>query len=368
MNPRTFAPRLFCCTAEEFQSSMIKELGRGKDQALALYSEWHREGSLSGSDPCFTNCPALCAEMIRWASPSLPTIKEVLHDGGCSKLVLRLHDDLEVETVVIPMRAGETVCVSSQVGCAMGCAFCETGRMGLMRSLSAAEIVVQVWLVKHHLGRTPRNIVFMGMGEPFDNFDAVHQAVRILMDPQGLAIGPRHITISTVGRVDGIQRMITEMDPRIHLALSLNASSDASRSRLMPINKKWDLSCLRLELERLTALGRSVLVEYILIAGVTDRMEDADRVASFLNGLNVRVNCIPYNPQSRARFQAPEDEQVRAFLQRLREHGLPALLRQHKGRSAMAACGQLGNVELRKKLLTKSQEPTGELLNSGITS
>ena len=350
MESQISSPYLFTCTAAEFQQQALAELGRGADQSLAIYKEWHRQGSLAAADPCFSNCPQLRQELLAWAACPLPRVVMQREDGACLKLVIALQDGLEIETVVIPMQAGETVCVSSQVGCAMGCAFCETGRMGLLRSLTPAEIVSQVWLVRHHLGRTPRNIVFMGMGEPFDNFDNVHQAIRVLTDPSGPGFGPRHITISTVGRVDGIRRMLDEMDPALHLALSLNAPSDQTRDRIMPMNKRFNMAALQEVLKEMTDRGRSVLVEYVLLREVNDQLEHADQVADFLHGLNVRVNCIPYNPQTRARFASPDDATIDSFMQRLRERGVPALLRHHKGRSAMAACGQLGNVGLRGQM------------------
>jgi 23S rRNA (adenine2503-C2)-methyltransferase len=352
---------LLSLTASAFQQAARRDLGRGPNQALALYKEWHREGTLLGSDPCFRNCPQLQQELISWSRPNLPVLKQQVSDGACTKMVLQLHDGLEIESVVIPMQAGDTLCVSSQVGCAMGCAFCETGRMGLLRSLSAAEIVSQVWMARHVLGRSIRNIVFMGMGEPFDNFDEVAQAIRVLSDPHGLGFGPRHITISTVGRIDGIRRMMEELDPGLHLALSLNSPSDDVRSKLMPINARYDMTALRHVLEEMTRRGRSVLIEYVLLAGLTDQQSHADQVADFLQGLDVRVNCIPYNSQSRARFSTPEDQQIEAFMLRLRERGLPALLRHHKGRAAMAACGQLGNVELRRQLFRQRAQSTPEV-------
>jgi 23S rRNA (adenine2503-C2)-methyltransferase len=366
MSSTSLSSHLFSFTATEFQLRAVTSLGRGADQALAVYKEWHRLGSFKASDPCFSNCPQLREELLHWAACALPRVVLQREDGACLKLVLALEDGLEVETVVIPMQAGDTVCVSSQVGCAMGCAFCETGRMGLLRSLTAAEIVSQVWMVRHHLGRTPRNIVFMGMGEPFDNFDQVHQAIRVLTDPHGQGFGPRHITISTVGRVDGIRRMLEEMDPALHLALSLNAPSDQVRDRIMPMNKQFNMSALKKVLQEMTDRGRSVLVEYVLLAELTDQAEHADQVADFLNGLNVRVNCIPYNPQTRARFSTPSDAAIESFMRRLRERGVPALLRHHKGRSAMAACGQLGNVGLRSQLRQLKTLPPLDALRARV--
>lgn len=337
-------------TSSSFVQEVTTLLGRGQAQAKALYRSWWREGRWSTEDPCFNNCPVLSQHLQEMKKPYLPEEVRRLEEHGHTKAVLRLHDGLEVETVALQMTAGTTLCISSQVGCAMGCAFCETGRMGLLRNLAAEEITAQVWWMQHRLQKAPRNLVFMGMGEPFDNFDAVHQALRVLMDPIGLGLGPRHITISTVGRVDGIERMRQEMDPSIHLAVSLNAPHPEIRRRIMPVEQTYDMQSLREALERYTEGGRTVLLEYVLLEEVNDAVHHADALIQWIGSLPVKVNCIPYNPQTRARFQTPNPERIEAFMRRLREEGVHAILRHHKGRSSMAACGQLGNVRLRHQL------------------
>jgi 23S rRNA (adenine2503-C2)-methyltransferase len=230
----------------------------------------------------------------------------------------------------------------------MGCAFCETGKMGLIRNLSAKEIIAQVFIARHVLHLEFRNIVFMGMGEPFDNLDVVLSALRILTDPMGLSFGPSRITVSTSGHVEGIYRFLKEADPAINLAVSINAPSDAIRRRIMPVNARWDMGDLKTALVDYCAHPRrEIFFEYVIMKGINDAEECADLLAVYIEGLKGKVNIIPYNPQSRDRFAPPEPKVIDAFLRRLRERGVRALVRNPKGQGIMAACGQLGNVQLR---------------------
>ena len=190
----------------------------------------------------------------------------------------------------------------------------------------------------------------MGMGEPFDNYDNVMGAIRVLTDPLGLGFGVHHITVSTSGRVDEIYRFMEEEGPIPHLAVSLNAPTDEQRNRLMPINKRHSLSDLYNAMKAYnTKRGKSILVAYVLLRGQNDSIEHAEQLANFLQGLNVKINVIPYNPQSRDRYQPPEQSVLEAFTDHLRSKGYYTLLRQTKGQKIMAACGQLGNVKLRRK-------------------
>jgi 23S rRNA (adenine2503-C2)-methyltransferase len=270
--------------------------------------------------------------------------------GATSKVILRLHDGLEVESVCIPMGRGRyTLCVSSQVGCKMGCGFCETGRMGLLRHLSTDEIIAQLLVAKHRLGWPIRNIVFMGMGEALDNADNVLRALRVLNDPGGLAIAQERITICTVGHARGIERLHQEGMRRLNLSISLNAATDSLRSKLMPINRRTDLRTLQRALmtyrpRRNFALG----VNYCLLPGLNDARADVRAIADFCGPLDrVLVNVIPYNPGSVPITRAPSEHEVEQFIDWLREEGLPVRQRTTKGRSVMAACGQLGNPSAR---------------------
>jgi len=268
---------------------------------------------------------------------------------------------LPVESVVIPMRGStgnrtHTLCVSSQVGCAMGCEFCETAQMGLIRNLTPAEIVGQWFTAQFgHCAReskTIKNIVFMGMGEPLDNLDNVLKAIEILSDDNGPGISPRGITVSTVGRVDGLWRLREQCTKRgwrrLGIAVSVNAPNDEIRSSIMPINRKWNMASLHEVLIDFPRSGRSpIMIEYVLIPGVNDANEHADELAEFVKPIRCAVNIIPYNPRRDSPWPAPQETDVERFIGRLRDNGVFTKRRGTKGRDQMAACGQLGTQHIR---------------------
>jgi 23S rRNA (adenine2503-C2)-methyltransferase len=233
----------------------------------------------------------------------------------------------------------------------MGCTFCETGRMGLIRHLSAAEIVSEVVTVRAKLGWPVRNLVFMGMGEALDNVDHVIQALHVLTDKRGLHYSHERITICTSGHAEGLARLAALGWKRLNLSISLNAANDEARSRVMPVNRKTPLA----ELQRILAAypqrrNFTLGVNYCLMPGMNDARQDATDIAAFCKPLGrVLVNLIPYNPGNAPLTRAPEEDEIVRFIGWLREDGLPVRRRITKGRSIMAACGQLGNVELRKK-------------------
>jgi 23S rRNA (adenine2503-C2)-methyltransferase len=265
-------------------------------------------------------------------------------DGGVVKFITRLPDAIEIESVILPMATRHTLCVSTQAGCRMGCVFCETAKNGLLRSLSADEIVGQVYNARFGLGVDVQNVVFMGMGEPFDNFAAVMQAIRVMNDPRGLDIAHRHMTVSTVGLTDGIRRLGAMHWPRLNLAVSLNAPDDELRSCLMPINRRIPMHDLKQALLDYPLRKRgSFLVAYVVFKGLNDRRRDARRLADFLHPLPVRLNLIPFNPGVDARFQAPSDDEIHRFAGWLEAENIFVLKRWSKGRSLMAGCGQLGS-------------------------
>ena len=264
-------------------------------------------------------------------------------DGGVIKFVTRLVDDLMVESVVIPMFRRYTVCVSSQVGCRMGCRFCQTGKMGLIRDLTPSEIVGQVAVARHLLGADIRNVVFMGMGEPLDNLDNVVQAVRVLEDQRGMDIARRYITLSTVGLIHGIERLARMDGGPLNLAVSLNAPDDVVRSRLMPINRIHPMGALKDALQCYPlAKKSSIFMEYVLIKGVNDQPEHARALSRYLSPLRVKVNLIPYNPAPESVWTPPSAEELRRFRSFLEKENIFVRLRNRKGDRIMAACGQLG--------------------------
>jgi 23S rRNA (adenine2503-C2)-methyltransferase len=222
--------------------------------------------------------------------------------------------------------------------------------MGLLRNLSAAEIVMQVFVARFILKASIRNVVFMGMGEPFDNYDQVMQAARVLNDPHGLAFGRNHVTVSTSGCIEGIYKLIEETAFRPNLAVSINAPNNLLRNKLMPVNRQHDMEALYKAMEAFCIkTKRQILIAYVLIQDFNDSFEHADELALYLEGLkhNVKINLIPYNPQSRDRYRPPSETQIDAFMMRLRQQGYYTLLRHTKGQKIMAACGQLGNLKLR---------------------
>lgn len=330
-------------TRASYSCEIVKILGKGAQHAELLYREWMRTGKVSSTHPAFYNAPRLYEEILLATDFSLPEISQEVVDGDVRKLIVKFGDGSLVESVVIPMQFGLSLCVSSQVGCRMGCTFCQTGRMGLKRHLKPDEIVAQGVIARNVLGLPIRNIVFMGMGEPMDNFDAVSQAINVFSDQGGLAFGMRHLTVSTVGRVDGIRRFANEIDPAVNLAVSINAPNDALRKTLMPLTRKYSLENIKEALlDYCSHPRRSVLIGYILIKGVNDTLELADELADYVRGLKAKVNLIPYNPQDSEPYETSEPEIIDAFAGRLRSLGVSTLLRQTKGDKMMAACGQLG--------------------------
>ncbi|MGD8454139.1 MAG: 23S rRNA (adenine(2503)-C(2))-methyltransferase RlmN [Phycisphaerae bacterium] len=280
----------------------------------------------------------------------LPVVRCV-DDGDLTKFVQRTTDGLEIESVLVPMygrgRAWKTLCVSSQLGCARGCLFCETGQLGLLRNLTPGEIVGQVVAAQRDFGLSVRNVVFMGMGEPFDNFDNVIQAVRVLTDPAGLSFARERISLSTVGLPAGIRRLAALGWRRINLAVSLNAPNDEIRSRIMPVNRVEPMAALRQALrEYPTRNCQFFMIEYVLIPGVNDAHEHAAEVTEYLRPLPCVVNVIPYNPRLESPWSAPDEEAVGRFCAWLQRAGQRCLRRITKGRGHMAACGQLGNRHL----------------------
>ncbi|MBA3721369.1 MAG: 23S rRNA (adenine(2503)-C(2))-methyltransferase RlmN [Parachlamydiaceae bacterium] len=340
-------------TRDSFANLIYQKLGKGYEHASIIYQEWYRQGQITGHHPAFKNAKNLLNDIVALTDFSYLSCANSTQEGQTGKFLLKTTDGMEIESVIIPMQAGNTLCVSSQVGCRMGCSFCETGRMGLLRHLEANEIVSQLFVAKFLFRATIRNIVFMGMGEPFDNYDNVMQAIRVLSDPYGLGFGRNHLTISTSGCIDGIQKLMDEKEPIPNLAVSINASNDALRNKLMPINRKHDMKALYDQMHAFCQkTKRQILIAYVLIKDQNDTVEHADELAHYLRGLAVKINVIPYNPQSRDRYQAPEAAVIEAFGFRLRERGYYTLLRQTKGQKIMAACGQLGNVKLRQLIRT----------------
>ena len=265
-------------------------------------------------------------------------------DGFTQKFLLRTCDGEQIETVLMGFKGRATACVSTQVGCAMGCVFCATGQMGFTRHLSAGEIVAQVLHVNRILaarGDVLRNIVLMGMGEPLHNYDATMKAVDTLVDHKGLAIAPRHITLSTVGIVPGIYRLADEARP-VHLAVSLHGATDAERQALVPPARRWPLDELLEACRYYTSVrGRHIFFEWTLIEGQNDTPEQGHRLGRLLQGMEAHVNLIPLNPTRGFDGQPTRPVAAKQFQAILAEYGLPSTVRQRRGIDIAAGCGQL---------------------------
>ena len=262
---------------------------------------------------------------------------------GTIKAALRARDGARIESVLIPEAQRTTLCLSTQVGCAMACGFCATGAMGFSRNLATAEIVDQFCSMRGLLppGRSITNVVFMGMGEPLLNRTALEEAIRIFLHPRAFALAPRRVTVSTVGVVPQIAPLLASVP--VNLAVSLHASSDAVRDRLVPLNKRYPLSVLLDSLRDCPQITRRrpVFFEYTLIEGVNDAVEDARRLPALLAGIPSKLNLIPMNPYPNASYRPAPTERIERFLAELAGRGFPVTLRRSRGDDIAAACGQL---------------------------
>jgi 23S rRNA (adenine2503-C2)-methyltransferase len=278
----------------------------------------------------------------------LPRLQlEVQQDSsdGTRKFLWRLPDNEAIESVLIPSGGRRTLCISSQSGCALGCVFCATGRMGFRRNLTAFEIAGQVREIALRLpDERPTNVVFMGMGEPLLNWPHVSTALTILNDPEGLGIGARHITVSTVGIIPGMLELAKRPE-QFRLAISLHAASAERRLAIMPIEKKYDLAAV---LQAARAFRKRITFEYVLIAGKNDSDRDADQLAKLAHPLGALVNLLPLHPGGAPDLTPTSGNRIHAFAERLRNQGIEAVVRRSRGLDINAACGQL-RVEVEKK-------------------
>ena len=336
---------IFEYTYEGLVVELGRRYGKGAYHAAAIYRCLYHEmnPNVAGSTEIaeFREFAALLERDMVTATGRVVMEKE---QDGVVKFVTRLDDGLKIESVVLPMVHHKTVCVSSQAGCRMGCRFCETGRNGLSRNLEVAEIVGQVFAARKRFGPDMRNVVFMGMGEPFDNYDKVLKAIDVISDQRGLDIARRRITISTAGLAEGLRKFGAAGPPLIKLAISLNAPNDRLRSELMPVNRS-------LPLDKLKALLRAYplkkkyyfLFAYVQIPGVNDQTEHAVQLARYLESLPSKVNLIPFNPGSNSPYRAPSEEESKRFRELLIARRVNVQQRSTRGRKLMAACGQLGS-------------------------
>jgi len=344
-------------SAEElraFAESLGEAAYRGAQVYHALYAERRFDFA------AMTNLPAALRERLaREAEIALPRVLRAHRSSdGTVRYVLAAGEGkpANVETVFMPEENRQTICISAQAGCAVDCRFCLTATLGLIRNLTAGEIVGQVLvaLEEHRAALEPQtNIVLMGQGEPLLNYDAVMAALRILLDPNGMAISPKRVTLSTSGIVPGIERLAREKI-RPKLAVSLNASSEEQRSQVMPVDRKYPLEML-LDACRNYPLRpwEHLTFEYVLLGGFNDSPDDARRVVKLLSHLRAKVNLIPWNP-GELPYRKPEPERIEEFRKILAEKGVPVFVRYSRGQDVMAACGQLALAESAAALPTEA--------------
>jgi 23S rRNA (adenine2503-C2)-methyltransferase len=350
MPSETFSARvnLLGKSVEELRE-FLAGLGEPGYRAAQIYHALYAERRLDFA--AMTNLPAALHERLeREAAIVLPrVVRRHLSTDGTLRYVLALGEGkpANVETVFMPEDNRQTICMSTQAGCAVDCRFCLTATLGLVRNLTAGEIVGQVLVaLKDHRGtlKPQTNIVLMGQGEPLLNYDAVMSALRILLDQKGVAIAPRHAALSTSGIVPGIERLAKEK-VRPNLAISLNASSNEQRDQVMPINRKYPLEKLLDACRKYPLKPREwLLFEYVLLGGFNDSPEDAHRVVRLLANLRAKVNLIPWNPGDLP-HKRPEPGRVSEFQRILIDKGVPCFVRDSRGQDVMAACGQLALAE-----------------------
>ncbi|MCD4678227.1 MAG: 23S rRNA (adenine(2503)-C(2))-methyltransferase RlmN [Desulfobacula sp.] len=331
-------------TLDQLTCKFKQEFGKGLFHASALYREIFKYGNSNFFNAQeFVNSPAFAARLKNKIKLTPGQVIETFKEDNLTKFITALSDGEKIESVIIPMTNHHTLCVSSQVGCKMGCRFCETAKMGFRRNLQVAEITGQLFNARFILKENIKNIVFMGMGEPFDNFNHVIRAIRIMNEQKGFNIALRHITISTAGLISGIEKLGRLNMPGLRLAVSINAPDDKIRSRLMPLNKVAPLQKLKKVLERFELPKRGCfLFEYILIKGLNDSPKDAIKLAEYIKPLPVRLNLIPYNRVNGFNYESPCDDDMHRFADILTSRGIFVIKRWSKGRSVAAGCGQLG--------------------------
>lgn len=336
---------LYNYTLQELQDEMIS-LNQKSYRATQIYS-WLYQKRVKNIDDMSDVSASFRENLKESYSIELPTvIKEQVSYDGTIKLLLELEDKSSVETVLMRYDYGNAICVSSQVGCNMGCKFCASGLIKKQRDLEASEMIMQVMKMQEYLdkegkGERVSHIVIMGSGEPFDNYEKVMRFIRIANEQKGLAIGARHITVSTSGIAPKIVTYSKE-GLQVNLAISLHASNDETRNKLMPINKAYPLEKLFNAIrEYCINSDRRVTIEYILLKGINDSLNNADELTKLLKGIFAYVNLIPYNEVEENEFKRSDKQAVRAFYERLKNNGVNVTIRKEFGTDIDAACGQL---------------------------
>ena len=329
----------------------LESMGHPRFHARQLFQWVHKRGvtDFAGMTDLGRDLRGSLAEAFRVVTPEV--VRQERSVDGTTKLLMRLEDGQLIESVFIPDTPANTFCLSTQVGCAMKCGFCLTGKMGIIRNLTAGEIAGQVRVLVRELDMLQArfNIVLMGMGEPLHNYDAVMKALRILNDEHGLAVNPRRVTLSTVGVLPALERLATEpLMP--NLAISLHATTEEQRDLLVPINRKYGLKELLDACRRFPVKRRDrITFEYVMLKDVNDTDEDAKRLVRLLHGIKAKVNLLPLNEAAGIPYERPPDARVNRFAQIVADRGLTVSVRKSRGRDIRAACGQLITESTRQK-------------------
>ena len=323
-------------------TGQLAQMGQPKFRGGQVYS-WLHEKRVDSFDQ-MSNLPAALRQSLgeRYYINSLSVVKKLTSKiDGTQKYLLRLRDNNCVEAVLMRYKYGNSVCISTQVGCRMGCKFCASTLAGLVRSLTPAEMLDEIYTLTRESGQRVSNVVLMGIGEPLDNFENVMKFMRILSSPQGYNLSLRHLSLSTCGLVDRIYEL-AEQKLGLTLSISLHAPNDAIRSQTMPINKRYDieelLKACRYYFEK---TGRRISFEYALIEGVNDEIAHANELADRLKGMAAHVNLIPVNPVKERGFKRGSRQRIEAFQKALEQRGVNATVRRELGADINAACGQL---------------------------
>ena len=323
----------------------FESIGEKKFKAIQVY-EWLYEKKVTSFDE-FSNLKKEVREQLKkdYCLDKLEVKKRQV-DNLTEKYLFRLEDNEFIEAVLMKHDYGLSVCVSSEVGCNMGCAFCESGRLKKVRNLLPHEIVLQIMAIEEIIGMRISSVVIMGIGEPLDNYDNIIKFIKIINHPKGIAIGARHITLSTCGLIPKIKNL-SKLNIQINLAISLHAPNDTLRNELMPVNKVYSISDLISTLKEYIAItNRRVTIEYVMLNMVNDTQECAIELAKLLKGMNVYVNLIPYNETSHLKFKKSSKERILKFYDTLKKQGINVTIRKEFGSKISAACGQLRSKEV----------------------
>lgn len=335
----------------DYTMEMLEEyflsIGEKKFKAKQVF-EWIYQKRVYNFDDMSNISLSLREKLKQDFDISLLNLRKKQDSKDTSKYLFELSDGNLIESVLMRHDYGISVCVSSQIGCNMGCAFCESGRLKKVRDLKASEIVTQILMIEDEIKERISSVVVMGIGEPFDNYDNVMRFIRIINDPMGIAIGARHITVSTSGLIKGIEKYSDE-NIQTNLAVSLHAPNNEIRNIIMPVNKAYDIDKLINAIKNyIDKTNRRVTIEYLMLDSVNDSLECANELADLLKDLNVYVNLIPYNETSHIEFKKSSNDQVMRFYDQLKKRGINVTVRRRFGSLIDAACGQLRANEVNK--------------------